>query len=81
MTNINEMILKLECFQYYTSLDLILGYYHTRLRNNASKLCTIILPWLKYFYIFLTMGIADYTDNFQQNMNDLFYEFLLFVCT
>ena len=45
MPKINEMLLKLEGFQYATSLDLNMGYYHIRLIKNASNLCTIILPW------------------------------------
>ena len=43
--NNNEMFLKLEGFQYSKSLDLNMGYDHIRLIKNASKLCTIILPW------------------------------------
>ena len=31
MTKINEMLLKLEGFQYSTPLDLNMGYYHIRL--------------------------------------------------
>ena len=39
-----EMLLKLEGFQYATSLDLNMGYYHNPLSKNVSNLCTIILP-------------------------------------
>ena len=45
MPKINEMLLKLEGFQYASSLDLSMGYYHIRLSENASNLCTIILLW------------------------------------
>ena len=45
MPKTNEMLLELEGFQYAMSLDLNMGYYHIRLRTNASNLCTIILPW------------------------------------
>ena len=44
MPKINVMLLKLEGFQYATSLDLNMGYYHIHLSKNASNLCTIILP-------------------------------------
>ena len=44
MPKINEMLLKLEGFQYATSLDLNMGYYHIQIIENASNLCTIILP-------------------------------------
>ena len=39
------MLLKLEGFQYATPIDLNMGYYHIQLSENASNLCTIILPW------------------------------------
>ena len=34
MPNINEILLRLEGFQYATSLDLNMGYYRIRLRKN-----------------------------------------------
>ena len=48
MLKINEMLLKLEGFQYSTSIDSKMGYYNILLSDNASKLCTIILTWGKY---------------------------------
>ena len=45
MPKINDILLKLEGFQYAKSLDLNMGYYHIRLSKNASNFCTIILPW------------------------------------
>ena len=79
MSRINDMLLRLEGFQYDTSLDLIMGYYHTRLRKNARDLCTIILPWGKYRYKRLPTGVANYPNIFQQKTNDLFhgFEFIL----
>ena len=59
MQKINEILLKLEGFQYATYLDLNMGYYNIRLSKNASNLCTIILPWGKYRYKRLTMGVAN----------------------
>ena len=45
MPKTNEMLLKLEGFQYDTSLDLNMGYYHIQLIENASNLCMIIILW------------------------------------
>ena len=52
-----------------------MGYYHIRLRKNASNLCKIILPQGKYRYKRLPMGVANLPDIFQQKMNDLFHRF------
>ena len=75
MPKINEILFNLEDFQYATSLDLNMVYYQIRLRKNASNLCKIILPWGKYRYKFLPMGVANSPYIFQQKMNDLFYGF------
>ena len=53
MPKTNEILLKLEDFQYSMSLDLNMGYYHIQLSKNTSKLCIIILLWgdiIKNFY-------------------------------
>ena len=47
MPNVNEMLLELEVYQYATSLDLNMRYYHFQLNENAIKLCKIIIPWIK----------------------------------
>ena len=49
MTKISDMLLKSEGFKSSTSLDLNIGYYHISLIEEASNLCTIILPWWKYW--------------------------------
>ena len=48
MPKLNEMLLKLEGFQYDKSLDLNMGYHHIRISKNASNLCTTILLCGKY---------------------------------
>ena len=65
MPNINAMLFKFEGFQYAKSLDLNMGYYHIRLSKNTSNLCTIIVPWVKYHYKRLPMGVANSPDIFQ----------------
>ena len=66
MPKTNKMLLKLEVFQYATSLDLNMGYDHIRLSKNESNLCMIILPREKYCYKCLTMGTANSTDIFNR---------------
>ena len=65
-------MLKLEGFTYGTSLDLNTGYYHIALDPNSRKLCTIILPWGKYEYQRLPMGLCNSPDIFQEKMCSLF---------
>jgi len=71
LPKISDMLQKLEGFTYATSLDLNMGYYHIELTPNASRLCTIVLPWGKYEYLRLPMGLCNSPDIFQEKMSDL----------
>ena len=71
---IQDLLLRLEGFTYGTSLDLNMGYYHIELSPNSKKLCTIILPWGKYEYQRLPMGLCNSPDIFQEKMSTLFQE-------
>jgi len=68
---IQDLLLKLEGFQYGTSLDLNMGYYHIKLNPDAKKLCTIVLPWGKYEYQRLPMGLCNSPDIFEEKMGGL----------
>ena len=68
---IQDLLLKLEGFQYGTSLDLNMGYYHIELSPDSKKLCTIVLPWGKYEYNRLPMGLSNSPDIFQEKMSTL----------
>jgi hypothetical protein len=48
-----------------------MGYHTIRLDPDASKICTIIFPWGKYFYKQLTIGIAGCSDIIQGKMSEL----------
>ena len=69
--NISDMLMKMEGFQFATSLDLNMGYYHIELTPNSSRLCTIVLPWGKYEYVRLPMGLCNSPDIFQEKMSEL----------
>ena len=68
------MLLKLEGFQWATSLDLNMGYYHIRLDAESKKLCTLIFPWGKYEMQCLPMGLCNSPDIFQEKMSTLMEE-------
>ena len=74
------MLLNLEGFQYATSLDLNMGYYIS-ISEQASNLCTIIPPWVKYRYKRLPMGLSPYLENFQEKINEMFRVFNFYEST
>ena len=71
LPKIQDLMLKLEGFSYATSLDLNMGYYHIELDLFSKELCTIVLPWGKYEYQRLPMGLCNSPDIFQEKMSQL----------
>ena len=47
-------------------------YYQILLSKGASNLFTIILPWVKYKYKRLPMGLCNSPDIFQDKINEIF---------
>ena len=68
---ISSVLQEMEGFTYASALDLNMGYYTIRLDPDAQKVCTIILPWGKYSYLRLPMGISGSPDFFQERMTNL----------
>jgi hypothetical protein len=48
-----------------------MGYYHIELSPHSKRLCTIVLPWGKYEYQRLPMGLCNSPDIFQEKMSNL----------
>ena len=56
---------------YATALNLSMGYYHIPLDEYSQRLFTPTLPWGKFKYKRLPMGVACAPDIFQETMNRL----------
>ena len=72
LPKIQELLQKLRNFKYATAIDLSMGYYHIPLSKASQELCTTVLPWGKYRYKVLPMGIKNSPDIFQEIMTNLF---------
>ena len=68
---ISDVLQQMEGFTYASALDLNMGYFTIRLDPDTQKICTIVLPWGKYSYLRLPMGVAGAPDIFQEKMSDL----------
>ena len=69
--NIQEIFQDIGGFLYVTAIDLNMGYYAMGLTNRSKQICTIILPWGKYHYNSLPMGVCIATDVFQQSLSEI----------
>jgi hypothetical protein len=72
MPSIHELFKRFEGFTYCTALDLNMGFWTILLDKFSQCLCTIILPWGKYCYLHLPMGLACSPDIYQEKMSELF---------
>ena len=45
-------------------------YYHIKLSPGSKNLCTIVLPWDKYKYQKLSMGVCNSPDIFQEKISE-----------
>ncbi len=68
---ISTVLQEMDGFTYATSLDLNMGYYTIRLDSDVQKICTLVLPWGKYLYLRLPMGLTGSPDIFQEKMSSL----------
>jgi RNase H-like domain found in reverse transcriptase/Integrase zinc binding domain/Reverse transcriptase (RNA-dependent DNA polymerase) len=74
LPSIPELLRSLEGFSFCTSLDLNMGYWTIRLSPEAQRLCTTVLPWGKYSYLRLPMGVSASPDIYQERMSALFHD-------
>jgi hypothetical protein len=58
-------------FFMVSSLDMGMGYYSTVLEESSSKCTAFVVPWGKYRYLRLPMGITTAPDEFQARMQAL----------
>jgi hypothetical protein len=72
LPKISNLLRKLSGLKYTTAIGLSMGYYHIPLDLEAQQLCATILPWGKYQYKRLPMGVKTSPDILQRIM----YEFL-----
>jgi hypothetical protein len=74
MPSIHELFKRFKGFTYCTALDLNMGFWTILLDEFSQRLCMIILPWGKYCYLHLPMGLACSPDIFQEKMSELFID-------
>ena len=60
--------------KYFTTLDILQGYYQLKLSSQSRDICTIVVPWGKFCYNSLSMGIGFSPDLFQRALGDLFLD-------
>ena len=69
---ITDMLYSLGRPQWFSALDLSMGYYTTPLDEESSLLTAFVVPWGKYRYLRLPMGISTAVEEFHSRMNMMY---------
>ena len=72
MSATRELLHRIGGMTYVTALNQILSYYTLTMSERSLKYLTIILPWDKYRYKKMPMGLLNSADVFQREMKKLF---------
>jgi hypothetical protein len=71
LTKIQDILRELPRPRFVTTLDLVMGYYSRELAVQSRPFTAIVLPWGKYRYCRLPMGISTAPDEFHAVMTQL----------
>ena len=72
MPTTRKLLHRVGCMTWVMELDQILSYYTLELDPKTWKYLTVILPWGKYQYMKMPMGLSISADVFQREMTKLF---------
>jgi hypothetical protein len=74
LPNPQEIFRTMDGYSYCTTMDLNMGFWAIRLSPRSQRLCTIILPWGKYSYLRLPMGLNCSPDIYQEKISSIFID-------
>jgi hypothetical protein len=65
---------------FISILDLNMGIWMIQLDKESQRLATVILPWGKYSYQRLAMGLSVSPDIYQEKMSAIFSDMENVIC-
>ena len=71
MPTIQDMLHQCGGMTFATTLDMIMSYYSMNIRPDIEQCLVIILPWGKYFYKNMPMGLKILAGVFQRELSML----------
>ena len=74
MPTIQDMLHQCGGMTFATALDMIMSYYAMSVKKDLRKYLVIILPWGKYVYKKMPMGLKVSADIFQRELSSLFQD-------
>ena len=59
-----------------TKIDIAMQFYTFKLDEESSWLCVIVIPFGKFYYLHLPMGVCNSPDFVQEIMEDIFRDMI-----
>ncbi|XP_022164853.1 uncharacterized protein K02A2.6-like, partial [Myzus persicae] len=72
--NVEEILAGLEGKKLFSVLDLKDGFWHVKLDEDSSKVCTFTTPFGRYCFMRLPFGISSAPEVFQRKTSEAFGE-------
>ena len=71
MKTIEDVVENMKDAKIFSKLDATHGYWHLKLDEESSKLCTFNTPFGRYRFLRVPFGISSASEIFQREMNKL----------
>jgi hypothetical protein len=75
-----EIMRTVDGLTFVSVLDLNMGFWMIQLDKESQRLATVILPWGKYSYQCLAMGLSVSPDIYQEKMSAIFSDIENVIC-
>ena len=72
MCRVEDILVKLGKAKFFTTLNLISGYHHITLDDNATKKTAFVMPLGKYEYLKVPFGLGQAPVYFQNISKAIF---------
>ena len=72
MSTIKDIAIRVHGSKLFSTLDANMGYFQLALHENSQSLTCFIIPFGRYMYKRLSMGICAAPELYQRAMSELF---------
>src|SRR6266545_3445703 len=73
---VNDTVDKIGGKKYYTSIDLVSGYWQVEVDENSQDITVFVTPWGLYQFNVMLFGLINAPATFQRLMNYVLHDYL-----
>src|SRR6266498_5180495 len=73
---VNNTVDKIGGKKYYTSIDLVSGYWQVEVDENLQDITAFVIPWGLYQFNEMPFGLTNAPATFQRLMNYVLHDYL-----